>query len=214
MVVTIESTAAPPPMPFRRIALLGLALVSLGLPRWAHATTVVAPEFNDLVNQADYIVRASVKSVTAEWRENQGRKYIASQVALEIIAIIRGLPPQPLVLELVGGRVGAEELVIEGAPQFLVGDDVILFVQGNGRQIYPLVAIMHGLYPVVQVGKSQQEYVLRSNGLPIYHEQDVSLPIGALSAAKAVNPAALPMTAAAFISKIRMVPAATRRNVR
>jgi hypothetical protein len=185
------------------------------LPRWACATTVEAPEFEALVNQADYVVRASVKSVTAEWRENQGRKYIATRVALDIIEIIRGIPPQPLVLELVGGRVGNEELVIEGAPKFLLGDDVILFVQGNGRQIYPLVAIMHGLYPVMKDEKSQQEYVLRSNGLPLYSEQEVSLPIGAMSAAKAVNPAALPLTARTFIQKIRMVsPLSAHRTVR
>jgi len=202
-------------MPTRQIVLLGFALLALGLPHRAGATTVVAPDFADLVSQADYVVRANVKSVTAEWRENQGRKYIASQVALEITEIIRGIPPQPLVLELVGGRVGKEELVIEGAPQFLAGDDVILFVQGNGRQIYPLVAIMHGLYPVVKDEKSQQEYVLRSNGRPLYHEQDVSLPIGAQSAAKTANPAALPMTAAAFIQKIRMVaPSAAHRTLR
>ncbi len=192
-------------MPVRQFVLIGLALVSLVLPRRAYATTVVAPEFDALVNQADYVVRASVKSVAAEWRENQGRRYIASKVALEIIEIIRGIPPQPLVLDVMGGRVGEDELVITGAPQFLVGDDVILFVQGNGRQMYPLVAIMHGLYPVVKDEKSQKEYVLRCNGLPLYHEQDVCLPIGGRSVAKAANPAALPMTAQAFIQKVRMV---------
>jgi hypothetical protein len=199
-------------MSFSRIVLLGLALVSFGLPRWARASIVVAPEFEALVNEADYVVRVRVQSVTAEWRENQGRKYIASQVALEIIDIIRGLPPQPLVLEFVGGRVGEDELIIEGAPKFLVGDDVILFVQGNGRQIYPLVALMHGLYPVVHAATTNQDYVLRSNGLPLYHEQDVSLPNSGRSAALAKNPAALPMTAAAFIQKIRMVAPAVETH--
>ncbi len=202
-------------MSIRPRIILGLTLFLLGLIPAGRATTVAAPEFDDLVTSADYIVRASVKSVSADWRENQGRKYIATRVALDIIEIIRGIPPQPLVLELVGGRVGNEELVIEGAPKFLLGDDVILFVQGNGRQIYPLVAIMHGLYPVMKDEKSQQEYVLRSNGLPLYSEQEVSLPIGAMSAAKAGNPAALPLTARNFIQKIRMVsPLAAHRTVR
>ena len=194
-------------MTYRRITSLGLAGGLLLLPLRALATSVNAPEFKQLVSSADYIVRAVVKSVTAEWREDKGRKYIATKVELEIREIIRGLPPQPLVLELVGGRIGEEELVVEGAPKFYVGDEDILFVQGNGRQIFPLVGLMHGRYPIFKDAKTGQEFAVRSNGMPLYSEQDVSLPMTTRSAVKTQNPKADPMTAATFCRKVREVVA-------
>ena len=172
-----------------------------------HATSVEAPNFEQLVSQADYVVRGVITSITPEWRDNQGRPYILSKVTLELREIIKGTPPQPLVMEFVGGRMGAEELVIEGAPKFHLGEENILFVQGNGQQIYPLVGIMHGLYVVYKEAQSGQELILRSNGLPLYSEQDVALPLMSWDAVKRANPQAQPMTTAAFTQKIRAVSA-------
>jgi hypothetical protein len=72
--------------------------------------------------------------------------------------------------------------------------------------MYPLVGIMHGLYPILHDFKTGADYVLRSNGMPLYSEQDVSQPMNRLSAAKQQNPAALPMTAGAFVRAIRNQP--------
>jgi hypothetical protein len=200
-------------MTTRRTPVWGLVLTLLLLPLSLRATTVIAPEFDSLVSQSDYVVRAVVKSVNSAWKENGGQKYITSKVELEVREIIKGTPPQPLVLEMAGGRVGTDELRIEGAPRFQVGDEDILFVQGNGRQIYPLVAIMHGLYPIFKDAKTGNEYVLRSNGMPLYSEQDVSLPMTSLSTVKVQNPKAQPMTAADFVRKIRAVEPLTTQEI-
>lgn len=190
-------------MSHRLPTLLGLIVALVFLPLRTLATSVEAPAFDQLVNQADYIVRATVKSVTSAWRDKNGHHYIATQVALDVKEVIRGTPPNPLVLDMVGGTVGDDELVIEGAPKFHVGEESIFFVHGNGTQFYPLVAIMHGLYPIFKDAKTGTEYAVRSNGMPLYSEQDVSLPMTTLSAVKTQNPAAQPMTARAFINKIR-----------
>ena len=190
-------------MLLRRLTLLWIAAGLSLLPSRAFATSVVAPDFNTLVNKADYVVRAVVKSVTPEWRENKGERFIASKVELEIKEVIKGIPPSPLILDILGGRIGDEELAIEGAPKFLVGDEDVLFVTGNGRQIFPLVGMMHGRYPIFRDAKTGVQYVVRSNGMPLYSEQDVSLPMTRLSAVKTQNPDAKPMTAESFIKKIR-----------
>src|SRR4051794_27414325 len=96
-----------------------LLLFSLRAP----ATTVEPPDVDSLIAQSDYVVRAVVKSVTAEWKENGSHRYIGSRVVLELREIIKGAPPSPLVLDLIGGRVGADELRIEGMPEFHVGDE-------------------------------------------------------------------------------------------
>lgn len=170
------------------------------------ATTVIPPDFPKLVNESDYIVRAVVKSVTSEWRVNKGQRTIFTFVELDVREVITGTPPQPLVLEMLGGKVGQEEMRIAGAPKFAVGDEDILFVQGNGRNIFPLFAIMHGRYPIMKDTGSGQEYVARSNHLPLHDTAEVALPMTGGAAAKLQGMAATSspaLTPAQFVQQIK-----------
>lgn len=185
-----------------RFLLTGLAW-GLVLPALLPATTVDAPDIDALIRQSDYVVRAVVKSATAEWREHAGQRYIGTRVELEIREVVKGAPPSPLVIDLIGGRVGEDELAIQGMPKFHAGDENVLFVHGENRRMLPLVAMMHGVYPIVREAGSGEAYVLRSNGLPLYSAQDVSLPMDRPSAVKQQNPSARPLTAGAFIRQIR-----------
>jgi hypothetical protein len=191
------------PMLSCRLAACGLALALL-LPLRLPATTVEAPEFKELVDLSDYVVRGVVTAISPEWRETaDGRRYIATRVEVNVLDSIRGTPPAKLVLDVLGGRVGEDELVVEGAPRFLVGDENVFFVRGNGRIFFPLVGVMHGLYPILHDFKDGQDYVLKSNGMPLYSAEDVSLPMDRLSSANASDPAARPLTADAFIRQVR-----------
>src|SRR5690349_11410776 len=107
-----------------RPCMLCLALFFIGVI--ARATTVVPPDFTELVNESEYIVRAVVKSVKSEWREKDGHRHIFTKVEVEVLEVINGTPPQPLVLDMLGGRVGEDEMVIEGMPKFAVGQEDIL----------------------------------------------------------------------------------------
>jgi hypothetical protein len=191
----------------KRLRLIGclVALAAVSLPIPARATTVIAPDFDQLVNSADYVVRARVKSVRSEWRpnpDNARRPYIATLVELEILEAISGTPPSPLVLDLVGGRIGDKELTIDGAPRFEVGQESILFVRGNGRQIVPLVGMRHGHYPVRRDLRTGETQVMRSGGKLLYSEQEVALPEAAASTV-ARDPRARPLDAAEFSRRIR-----------
>ena len=143
----------------------------------ARATSVVPPDFSQLVNESDYIVRAVVKSVTSEWRENQSGRHIFTAVELDVREVIAGQPPQPLILQMLGGKVGGEEMTIAGAPRFKVGDEDILFIRGNGVNISPLFAIMHGRYPVMKEKGTGREFVTRSNKVPLSDTAEVALPV-------------------------------------
>lgn len=181
-------------------------LASATLLAVAHATTVIAPDFDSLVGNSDYIVRAVVKSVTPEWRANPekpGQRYIATMVELDVKEVIKGSPPSPVVLNLVGGRIDDHELTVEGAPKFTVGQESILFVRGNGRFVIPLVGMMHGKYNIRRDKVSGRAEVLRNNGKPLYDEKEVSLPEAALTAGPAGNPTAQPLTPAEFTARIK-----------
>jgi hypothetical protein len=176
------------------------------LPLAARATTVIAPSFERMVDSSDYIVRATVKSVTSEWRDNPdkpGQRYIGSRVELEVLEVIKGAPPSPLVLDLVGGKVGDKELTIEGMPKFVVGEENVLFVKGNGRQIVPLVGMMHGKFTVRRDKRTGRDEVLRHTGDPLYSEQLAAVNGAATAATTARGAKASPLTTTEFTSRIR-----------
>lgn len=187
-----------------RLLLVCLYLLLGALP--IRATSVVAPDFPQLVNESDYIVRAVVKSVSSEWREFQGRRHIFTKVELDVIEVIAGKPPQPLVLEMLGGRVGDEEMTVVGAPKFKLGDEDVLFIQGNGKNISPLVGIMHGRYPVMKDKATGREYIARNNKVPLQDTAEVGLPVAEGAAAKLQSQMKSPATAltpADFVQRIK-----------
>ena len=168
------------------------------------ATTVNPPEFTDLVNQSDFIVRAVVKSVVSEYARPGSRKII-TKVELDVREVIAGKPSQPLVLRMMGGKIGEDEMILEGAPQYKVGDEGIFFVQGNGRQIYPLVAMMHGLYPIKRE-TSGREFIARSNQVPLQDTAEVVQPMvsgGAAELQRRMRRTDQALTPAQFVQQIR-----------
>jgi hypothetical protein len=199
---------SPPPRWLAVISLLAFLSV-------ARATIVIAPDFDSLVGSADYIVRAVVKSVVAEWRPipaRPGQRYIGTLVTLDVKEVIKGNPPQPLVLDFVGGRLDGKELVVVDAPAFVVGQESILFVHGNGRSIIPLVGLMHGDYPIRRNTLTGKDQVLRSDGRALYSEQEIGATESAARAAAARDPKAEPLNAADFAARIRKSPKFLHRD--
>jgi len=91
-------------------------------------------------------------------------------------------------------------------PEFRVGDEDILFVAGNGRDFYPLYAVMYGRYPVKRDKRTGREYVTRSNGVPLGDVAEVALPMGEGPAAtlqRRLRPAGDGMLPAEFAARIR-----------
>jgi hypothetical protein len=168
----------------------------------ASATSVVPPSFNQLVAQSDYIVQAVVTNISSEVVSDANGRHIISHITLDVKRVISGHPPQPLVLQTLGGKVGGEEMIVTGAPRFAVGDEDILFLRGNGRQFNPLVALMHGRYPV-RYNPDGSSYVTRSNGAPLYDANDVSLPMAGASPVKSAHVSAAPLSVSDFIGRIQ-----------
>ena len=184
-----------------RMLPLAVALVLAIIP--AHATTVIAQDFNSLVSGADYVVRAVVKSVTSEYRTTPRGQAIFTKVELQVVETITGTPPQPLVLQVLGGTVDGVTMRVEGVPQFHVGDEDILFVQNNGTQFFPLVGIMNGKYPVKHDAVTGAAYVARSNGVPLYDVQDIKQDMTPALVARMQHPGQQPLSLETFVGKIR-----------
>ncbi|HEY4301522.1 MAG TPA: hypothetical protein VGM73_11650 [Candidatus Didemnitutus sp.] len=183
------------------LRILPITALAMAAPL-TRATSVVPPSFSDLVNKSDYIVRGVVKSVSSELIEDAQGRRIVTHVEIDVRQVIAGTPPAHLVLDMLGGTVGRETLTVHGAPKFAVGDEDILFIQGNGTNFNPLVAMMHGRYPIL-ADSTGRTFVARNNGRPLYSEDDVSLPMESTSAVNAAHASAAPLTPDAFVAKIQ-----------
>lgn len=156
----------------------GFACFLLGtLAQVAQATTVVPPEFDILVNESDYIVHATTKSVRSEIRSTSRGEKIFTFVEFDILEVVAGQPPMTLTLRFLGGRVGDESLSVGGMPQFRVGDEDILFVRGNGQSICPLYGMMHGRYAIMGDEAGSGKYVARSDGTPLQRPEQTAAPL-------------------------------------
>lgn len=201
------ATTPRPTVASRFLRMLQLSALALAFGLNARATTVVPPAFDALVQQADFVVRGTVKSVTSEWRDQNGHRNIVTFVTIDVTETIAGTPPSPLVLQMLGGKIGDRRMIVQGAPAFTVGDEYILFIRGNGIQFTPLVALMHGQYPITKDSAGRAS-VNRSDGSPLHNENDVSLPIDSHASSTATAPqtaaAATPaLTPAEFAARIR-----------
>ncbi len=193
----------------RRSAIWSLAwLLLFSLPH-ARATTVIPPDFDSLVSQADYVIRGIVKSVNATWQTRGADRVIVTRVEITVTETIAGSPPSQVVLEMLGGRVGTDRMVVHGSPDFRVNDEHILFIRGNGVQFNPLVALMHGQYPIKK-DAGGRSYMARSDGSPLADVSEVARPIhasgpSASRAATAATPATTEsaLTPAEFSARIR-----------
>ena len=188
------SSRFPPPM--RRLPLL--LLLVLVLAPFAGATSVVPPTFPELVDEADAIYRGRVAAIQARrvaLPAGQG-DVIKTFVTFAIERVLKGAERSEITLEFLGGTVGDESLVVSGMPTFNLGAREIVFVQKNGVQFCPLVAVMHGRYRVQRDAGTGRDHMVRDNGAPLLSTSEVELPLTGLPAPVRTARAAVPLTQA------------------
>lgn len=193
-----------------RILLVVLSFCAAAL----QATTVLPPSFDELVAGADQIVRGQVVEVKMERQSSKPGQppVVVTKVKVAVERTLAGDEQETVELVFLGGEVADEKLTVIGQPQFLVGDREILFVQGNGIQMSPLVAMGHGRYMLVD--EAGEERVVRNDGAPLLATASVSKPLphsenGRAVVQRATLPAAL--TREAFEKQITERAAVVRK---
>jgi hypothetical protein len=209
----MNTSHLPPSCSALRPALAAIVALT-ALIAWvtpAPATTVIPPKFEELVGKSDYIIRAVVSDVSAEIVGTGSSRHILTKITVQVHQVISGSAPSTVVLEQLGGQVGAERMVVDGTPTFQVGDEDILFVHGNGKNFSPFVALMHGRYPILK-DSTGREYVARANGTPLYSEQEVSQPFAAPKSGALAEHAAPALSPDDFVGRIQTTARIVKGN--
>lgn len=127
-----------------RIAAALLAASLVGIGTCASATALPYKDIPQLASEADGIVIGTVRALqTVASSPGEIHTYV-SIVAHEVFSGV--LAQRELTLQLLGGFDGQRGLHIVGAPQFQPGERVLLFVQGNGRDLVPFVGWGQGVF--------------------------------------------------------------------
>jgi len=195
--------------------LLGVMLF-LTATRAASATSVIPPTFPELVAEAEAIIRGRVTDIAVRRSSApDGSPVIKTHVTFAVERTLKGAERPEITLELLGGTIGDESLVVTGMPRFELGSTDYLFVERNGIQFCPLVAVRHGRYRLLR-DAGGREFVARDNAVPLTDVTQVVLPLAALpdvvrsaGASGALAPAAF--EAAVIAELARTIPAARVR---
>jgi hypothetical protein len=127
--------------------LVALALNAV-LVSGAQATVVPAVGLDQMVSDADLIVRGTVSEVEPRWSEDHTT--IHTYVTFTNVSVIHGQLFGPLTLRFEGGEVGKHRVEVDGMPAFRRGDEEILFVRGNDVSASPVVGLFQGRFKVVE----------------------------------------------------------------
>lgn len=100
------------------------AIVAAGAA--ARASTFLKVSVQDLLRTSHGVVHAKVTDVRSEW--NADHSYIFTYVTLDVKRTLMGEKRPTLEVRVPGGQVGDFHAVMEGAPEFHVGDEVVAFL--------------------------------------------------------------------------------------
>ena len=123
-----------------------LLLPALLMSAQAFGTTLAYKSFDDLVKESDAVISGRVASI--ESRYNASHE-IYTFVTFDGLSVLGGdYQGQTLTLRFKGGQVENNISQIVGSPEFSVNDQVIVFVEGNGRYMVPVVGWTQGVFRV------------------------------------------------------------------
>lgn len=200
--------------------LLFVAACALLAFRFAGATTVIPPTFDELVARAEVIFQGTVTNVRSQWTGEGAQRHIVSYITFNVEDPIKGEAGATYTLQVLGGTVGDTTMEVTDSPTFKPGDRDILFVEHNGTQFIPLVGIMHGRFRVQKDQQTGTERVTNdhrdtvSDLAQLGKEDHVTHKAAALGAASAdQSPVEEPLRAADFKEAIKAKLAASRSLV-
>lgn len=122
-----------------------LFLSLLPAPR-VGATLLVPADLGELSRDARAIVRGRVAALDARWTDD--RRSIETVVTIEPEASIKGTLGQPVQFVVPGGTLGRYRNIVVGAPQFVVGRRVIVFLSWHGASYPYVIGLSQGVFRI------------------------------------------------------------------
>lgn len=148
--------------------------------------------FDQLVAEADEIFIGTAATAAPRKRAEGG---IVTDVAFTNLQVVKGnAASTAITLMTMGGTVGGETFEIRGLPKFQIGITYLVFSQGNGTTIFPVVGGDQGMFQVKPDAATGASLVFNSRGMPIVSQS-------VLQAVSLQAPSSVPL--AVFLQAVR-----------
>lgn len=145
---------------------LGFVLLLMLCGSTAFSTTLLFKDFGDLVSESDGIIQGTVTSIESRYDAD---KEIYTFVTLDSIEPVHGkYDRKQLGLRLKGGNIDGDILNVHGSPSFEIGESVVLFLNGNGTNIVPIVGWTQGTFEIEYDATTQEKVVKDHAGNAVF----------------------------------------------
>lgn len=108
------------------------------------ATVLVPADLAELSHDAQVIARGQVVAIDARWSD--GRRAIETIVTLEAETYLKGDMGRMVQFRVPGGTMGRYRNIVMGAPQFSVGQRVVVFLGASGPRVPFILGLGQGVY--------------------------------------------------------------------
>ena len=135
-----------------RIVLVGWLLI-FGTSGVARATVLVPGDLGELAREARAIARGRIVAVDAQWTD--GRRTIETLVTLEAETYLKGRLGDTVQFRVPGGTFGRFRSIVVGAPQFAVGQRVIIFLGARGPTVPYVLGFSQGVFRIAQTSDGE-----------------------------------------------------------
>lgn len=110
----------------------------------AWATTFRHMNLAELVNESQAVIRARTLSMESRWEHGE----IWTFTNFEVSAALKGTISRLVTVRTLGGKAGHLRSIVEGAPQFNVGEEVYLFLGPGGVEPFQIYGWAQGTFRI------------------------------------------------------------------
>lgn len=112
----------------------------------ASATILLPVDFTTIVNEAGTIVHGRVVDVRSVLAGPT--RTIESHVTVAVIESLKGAAGGSVTFRVPNGQVGRYRRILVGAPEFIPGDEIVVFLRGRAPAMPTLYGLSQGVYRV------------------------------------------------------------------
>jgi hypothetical protein len=165
----LQNTMAAPLRRAARRASFAIVLAAVvGVAPRAHATVLTPMDFTEQCKHAERIFVGSVRSIESR-RNPSAPLYFETLVTFAVEQTVAGASVPEVQLRFSGGTVDGMRQVIEGMPEFTVGERYVVLANGAGERpsISPITGFNQGLYRVEAPAGAPRALVRDRLGQPL-----------------------------------------------
>jgi hypothetical protein len=127
--------------------LLCMITLVTGLAASATATVVLPADLGVLSREARTIARGRVVSLDSQWtRDHHG---VETFVTIEVESYLKGALGSALTFRVPGGRLGRYRSIVVGAPDFALGQRIVVFLGHQAPGLPYVLGLGQGVYRLV-----------------------------------------------------------------